>query len=76
MTGAYFRVKRHGKYESIELEHLTPDERANLLKDRGTDYLLSCIDILSDKVRESEQIFKQLVDDGVLEESCKETLQD
>ena len=66
MTGAYFRVQRQGKWVNIELEHLTPDERYLVLKDRDTKFLLSCIDTLSDKVREAEQLFDQLVQDGVI----------
>jgi len=27
MTGAYLRIKRNGKWQSIEIEHLTYEER-------------------------------------------------
>lgn len=32
MTGAYLRVKRGDKWENIEVEHLTDDERQKILK--------------------------------------------
>ena len=32
MTGAYLRVKRE-KWENIEVEHLTDEERQEILKD-------------------------------------------
>ena len=37
MTGAYLRVNRNGKWENIEVEHLTDKEREELftLKDKG-----------------------------------------
>jgi hypothetical protein len=67
MTGAYFRVNRYGKWESIELEHLTESERANLLKDKDPEFLLSCLDLTCRKLRENEQMFDELVQDGILE---------
>ena len=33
MTGAFLRVKRDGKMQNIEVEHLTNDERAKLFAD-------------------------------------------
>ncbi len=67
MTGAFFRVKRYDKWENVELEHLTDDERGNLLKDREPEFVLSCLDLACKKLRENEQLFEQLVQDGVLE---------
>jgi len=72
MTGAYFRVKRNGKFENIELEHLTEIERREILSGRDDQYLLSCIDILSKKVQESEVILDELVEDGVLSREGEE----
>ncbi len=34
MTGAYIRVKRDGKWQNIEVEHLTDAEREEALKDK------------------------------------------
>lgn len=67
MTGAFFRVKRYDKWENIELEHLTDAERSNLLKDREPEFILSCLDLACKKLRENEQIFDELVRDGILE---------
>jgi len=33
MTGAYLRVKRNGKWQNIEVEYLTDEEREEALKD-------------------------------------------
>ena len=35
MTGAYLRVERDGKYENIEVEYLTDEEREHLLRKDG-----------------------------------------
>ena len=36
MTGAYIRIERYGKWQNIEMEHLTNEEREKLFEDRGT----------------------------------------
>lgn len=33
MTGAYLRVQRNGKWENVEVEYLTDDEREQALAD-------------------------------------------
>lgn len=66
MTGAFFRVKRYDKWENVELEYLTDSERGNLLHDKDLPFILSCLDLACKKLRENEQIFEQLVDDGIL----------
>ena len=67
MTGAYFRVKRNGKFENIEMEHLTDSERWDLLSTRDVNYILSCLDVACKKLRENEALLDDLVKDGILE---------
>lgn len=66
MTGAYFRVKRNGKFEIIEIEHLTDEERSNLMKDRDPEFVLSCLNLTCKKIQENAEIFNELVEDGIL----------
>lgn len=47
MTGAYFRVKRNGKWTNVELEYLTAIERSEILSKKEPEFLLSCINTLS-----------------------------
>jgi hypothetical protein len=39
MTGAFLRVKRDGRWENIEVEHLTSEERAEIFTNRDDDIL-------------------------------------
>ena len=66
MTGAYFRVKRDGRWENIELEHLTRDERYECLSGKKNAFLISCIDILSERMVQAEKILDDLVNEGIL----------
>ena len=52
MTGAYMRVKRDGKWKSIEVEFLTHDERRKSLGGRSEEELLNWIDLLCVKLEE------------------------
>lgn len=55
MTGAYLRTKRDGKWESIEVEHLTPVERRVQLAHRPMDEVMRWMDTLCDRLVESER---------------------
>lgn len=50
MTGAYIRVKRNNSYDNIEIEHLSIQERKELLQNRSVDELLKWIDLLSEVI--------------------------
>lgn len=65
MTGAYLRVKRDGKWQNIEVEYLTREERKEALKDSFNT--ISWIDMLCEKLLEYEEILDGLVEDGLLE---------
>ncbi len=46
MTGIYFRAERNGKWENVELEDLTPEERHMYLDNFSNESLLKTIDLL------------------------------
>ena len=50
MTGAYLRVKRLGKWQNVEVEYLTPEEREELFINRSKTELLNWIDMLCEKI--------------------------
>lgn len=57
MTGAYLRVERNGKFENIEVEHLTMEERKYHLAGRSEDEILRWLDLVCDKLSEVENKF-------------------
>jgi hypothetical protein len=46
MTGAYLRVKRAGKWENIEVEHLTNEERIARFKTAPIDEVLGWLNAM------------------------------
>lgn len=46
VTAAYLRVQRNGTWTNEEVEHLTPEERKELLGNRSSEELLRWIDLL------------------------------
>ena len=67
MTGAFLRVKRNGKFESIEVEFLTNEERQQLLSQRSPDELLRWLDLTCNKLAQLEPLLKSLEDEGIIE---------
>lgn len=65
MTGAYLRVKRDGKWENIEVEHLTDQERETILQD--DDRLIKWLHIVCQKLVETEALLQELESEGILE---------
>jgi len=65
MTGAYLRVKRNDKWENIEVEHLTDEERESILKD--DDRLMQWLHITCNALVKAEDLFKDLEEDGILQ---------
>jgi len=60
MTGAFLRVKRNGKWESIEVEYLNRKERKIALSGRKPEELLRWIDILCGMLVACEEtLFKE-----------------
>jgi len=60
MTGAFLRVKRYGKWEAVEVEYLTDDERAMIFKDKEPEEIIRWLDMTCSKLRENEQILDEL----------------
>ena len=52
MTGAYIRIKRDSKWQNIEVEHLTDDERKEALKEETN--LMPWLNMVCGKLREVE----------------------
>lgn len=52
MTGAYLRIKRDGKFENIEVEHMTDTERETILS--KDPRLLGWLNIVCNKLAEIE----------------------
>lgn len=65
MTGAYLRVKRDGKFENIEIEHLTDDEREKLLS--NDDRLMQWLHVVSNKLADADRLLASLAADGIIE---------
>jgi hypothetical protein len=64
MTGAYLRVYRLGKWENIEIEHLTNDERHEKLA--ADDRLIQWLNLVCEKLVYAEEILSALEKDGIL----------
>lgn len=66
MTGAYLRVLRAGGWQSIEVEHLTKEERAEALAGRNHEELLRWLDLTCEELARIEPLLKSLETDGVI----------
>jgi hypothetical protein len=66
MTGAYLRAIRDGKWDNVEVEHLTEQELRDKFLTRPPLELVNWIHMLCNKIREIEPIFNGLVEDGIL----------
>ena len=64
MTGAYLRVERNNEWQNIEVEHLTDEERWEILK--NDQRLLQWLNLVCHKLVEAENILNELVDEGIL----------
>jgi len=64
MTGAYLRVKRNDKWENIEVEHLTDEERESILKDDAR--LMQWLHIVCNKLVSVDSLLKDLEKDGII----------
>jgi len=65
MTGAFLRIQRKGKWQNIEVEHLTDEERENTLKDDPR--LMKWLHLTCNKLAENEKIFEELAKEGILQ---------
>lgn len=53
MTAAYLRAKRDGKWQPLEVEYLTDEERLALFKDRSPEELIRWMNLLCKYVAEA-----------------------
>lgn len=65
MTGGYLKVERNGKWENIEVEHLTDEEREKILS--KDDRLIQWLNLVCNKIVEVELLLKDLEKDGVIQ---------
>ncbi len=66
MTGAYLRAIRHGRWDNVEVEHLTEEELKDKFLTRPQEELVNWISMLCAKIRQIEPVFQGLVKDGIL----------
>jgi len=55
MTGAYLRVKRDGKWQSIEIEYLTNEERILAFKNKDAKECYRWIVMLCKEITKAEK---------------------
>lgn len=67
MTGAYLRAIRNGKWDNVEVEHLTDEELRDKFLTRPPEELVNWMAMLCAKLRDIEPIFNGLVADGILQ---------
>ena len=65
MTGAFLRVKRDGKFENVEVEHLTDEERESKLV--NDPRLMAWLHLVCHELLRAEKLFKELEADGVIQ---------
>lgn len=56
MTNIYLRVVRNRHWKAVEIEHLTPEERRDLLKARDPEELMRFIDRLCEVAAKAEPV--------------------
>lgn len=66
MTGAYLRAVRNGKWDNVEVEHLTDEELRDKFISRAPEELVNWMSMLCAKIRHVETLFNGLVEDGIL----------
>jgi len=67
MTGAYLRAIRNGKWDNVEVEHLTDEELRDKFLTRPPEELVNWMAMLCAKLRDIEPILNGLVEDGILQ---------
>ena len=64
MTGACLSVCREGKWQSIEIEHLTDEEREEILEDDPE--LIKWLNLVCERLIHCEKILDSLVEEGIV----------
>jgi len=60
MTEAFIRVKRKDKWENIEVEHLTKEERAEIIGSRSAAEIMNWLDMTCDVIVAAEKAIERL----------------
>jgi hypothetical protein len=66
MTGAYLRVERDGKWENVEVEHLTEDELKAKFLTRSPEELVSWLNMTCSFLRKLQPLIDDLERDGII----------
>lgn len=66
MTGAFLRVKRDGKWENIEVEFLTNEERTEKFKDMESLEIIGFFSLVCNKLASLDPLLKGLEEDGII----------
>ncbi len=62
MTGAFVRVERKGKWENIEVEHLTKEERDEIIGSRSAAEIMDWLDMTCSVIVIAENAIKELTE--------------
>ena len=74
MTGAYLRAIRNGKWDNVEVEHLTEEELKDKFSHRSPEELVNWMSMLCKYIRQNETLFKELEQEGILKSVPAETV--
>lgn len=66
MTGAYLRVERDGKWQNVEVEHLTEEELKEKFLKREPEELVNWMSMLCGYLRRLEPLLQDLERDGII----------
>jgi len=59
MTGAFLRVEREGKWENIEVEHLTEIELSEIIGSRNKDEIMNWLKMTCNALRFAEKVVEE-----------------
>jgi len=62
MSGAYLRVKRNGKWENIEIEHLTNTELYEIIGSRDKEEIMDWLSMICRKLKHIEKTYFEKVE--------------
>ena len=67
MTGAYLRVERDGKWETIEVEHLTHKEREEIFKQKSSEEILKWFHLVCESLSRVDNDLKRIAEEHMNE---------
>lgn len=63
MTGAYLRIQRNGKWENIQVEHLTNDERILIFTNQRPQYIVMWLNKVCETLNFADRTIENLRED-------------